>query len=368
MYDLIVIGGGPAGTSAAIAAASAGFHVLLLERGVFPRQKVCGEFVSAESLDLLSTLLDPAHKDLLEHAIRIGKTRVFLDGHTIQTAIDPPGASIARVDLDVALWLSAKNLGADAREKVTVQHISGNDPFQVSTSAGDFRSRAVINASGRWSNLTSEALSNNGSTTKWIGIKSHFLEPADSPSVDLYFFAGGYCGVQPVEVLGSAIKQGCERRINVCSMVRADVATILPNVFKKNPELEKRTRKWRELMEPVSTAPLIFRAPRPEQDGVLLVGDAAVFVDPFIGDGISLALRSGTFAAQALFPFLRRETSLDQSLCNYRKVYNDQLAPVFKASSVIRRMLKLPRVVRRPVLHLLRGIPALANVLVKTTR
>jgi len=57
MYDLIVIGGGPAGSAAAIAAARAGAQVLLLERGRYPRHKVCGEFVSAESLDLLSTLL-----------------------------------------------------------------------------------------------------------------------------------------------------------------------------------------------------------------------------------------------------------------------------------------------------------------------
>src|SRR5580698_6328679 len=59
MYDLIVIGGGPGGTSAAIAFARNGARVLLLERGRFPRQKGWGEFVSAESLDLLAGLLAP---------------------------------------------------------------------------------------------------------------------------------------------------------------------------------------------------------------------------------------------------------------------------------------------------------------------
>ena len=57
-YDLAIIGGGPAGTSAAISAARQGARVLLLERGRFPRHKVCGEFVSAESLTLLKDLLD----------------------------------------------------------------------------------------------------------------------------------------------------------------------------------------------------------------------------------------------------------------------------------------------------------------------
>ena len=57
VYDLIVVGGGPAGESAAITAVRGGARVVLLERGKFPRHKVCGEFVSAESLELLSSLL-----------------------------------------------------------------------------------------------------------------------------------------------------------------------------------------------------------------------------------------------------------------------------------------------------------------------
>ena len=79
-YDLIIIGGGPAGTSAAISAARGGASVLLLDRGRFPRHKVCGEFVSAESLSLLTDLLDQEHSALLPEAVRISAARVFLDG------------------------------------------------------------------------------------------------------------------------------------------------------------------------------------------------------------------------------------------------------------------------------------------------
>jgi len=68
-YDLIVIGGGPAGAAAAIVAGGNGRRVLLLERGKFPRHKVCGEFVSAESLGLLKTLLDSQQSGLLRDAV-----------------------------------------------------------------------------------------------------------------------------------------------------------------------------------------------------------------------------------------------------------------------------------------------------------
>src|SRR2546423_7239482 len=123
-YDLVVIGGGPAGAAAAITAGRNGRRrVLLLERGRFPRHKVCGEFVSAESLALLRSLLDSRHLGLLRDAIQIPDARLFLDSRTLTTAVDPPAASIARLDLDLALWESAVWAGVDARQQVTVQSI-----------------------------------------------------------------------------------------------------------------------------------------------------------------------------------------------------------------------------------------------------
>src|SRR4051795_8555386 len=97
-HDVAIIGAGPAGTSATITLARTGATVLLLERGRFPRHKVCGEFVSAESLNLLAGLLD--QEVILREAVRIPRARVFLDGRILQTAVDPPAVSIARLELD----------------------------------------------------------------------------------------------------------------------------------------------------------------------------------------------------------------------------------------------------------------------------
>ncbi|PYX33829.1 MAG: hypothetical protein DMG81_20775 [Acidobacteria bacterium] len=250
-FDLAVIGGGPAGTSAAITAARAGTRVLLLERGRFPRQRVCGEFISAESLALLAGLLESTAPTLLDEALRIPKARLFFDGHIVSAQVDPPGASIARWDLDFALWRAADHDGITTFSEITVENIAGADPFCLRTSHGEFHARAVINASGRWSNLRSRARVD--STTKWLGLKGHFLEPSSQLSVDLYFFEGGYCGVQPVELSGSQ-----EGRVNACAMVRADVAHSLPEVFGRHPQLSARANQWRPLTEPVSTSPLIL--------------------------------------------------------------------------------------------------------------
>jgi menaquinone-9 beta-reductase len=364
MHDLIVIGSGPAGSSAAITAAHAGARVLLLERGRFPRNKVCGEFVSPESLDLLSSLLDSSGKDLLSDAHRIPQTRVFSDGLMLTSPVDPPAASIARLDLDVALWESAGNRGVETREQVTVQAVQGEGPFTVVTSEGAFEGRAVINASGRWSHLAAGVQATKKLQQKWLGVKAHFAEEKPSQSVDLYFFDGGYCGVQPV-ALRADKKQS---RINVCAMVRADVASTLTEVFEQNSDLRERSANWRQLTEPVSTSPLIFREPRPIEGNVLLAGDAAGFVDPFVGDGISLALRSGDLSARSLVSFFGNKISLAEAAQSYRQAYERELLPVFRTSSKIRYIFLLPRVVRIMLLAAFKRSPALTRYCVQHTR
>lgn len=364
MYDLIVIGGGPAGTSAAIAAARAGARVLLLERGRFPRHKVCGEFVSAEALGLLSTLLGSTH-GLMTDAIRIPQARIFLDGRILRTPITPPAASIARFDLDEALWKSAIQSGVETQDQTAVQKIAGQGPFVITTSAGEFETRAVINAAGRWSNLTSAMGSNGSQPEKWLGLKAHFAEPSPPTSVDLYFFDGGYCGVSAVKL---AYGDKANERVNACVMVRADVASTLPEVFLRHPALCERSRNWRALSEPVSTSPLIFRDPQPLDGATLCIGDAAGFVDPFVGDGISLALRSGALAADALIPFLRGEVPLEAAAAHYGRSYEQQLASVFRNSSRIRQALLLPKALRTPALFVLQNVPALTRHLVSMTR
>src|SRR5215471_19153939 len=147
MYDLIVIGGGPAGAAAAISAARKGTRVLLLERGHYPRHKVCGEFVSSESLDLLANLLNANSSPAVQKAIRIGHARLFSDDRILHATIVPPAASIARIELDWALWNSAERNGVEARQGFTVQNVRGPGPFQVDTPDQEFEGRVVINAS-----------------------------------------------------------------------------------------------------------------------------------------------------------------------------------------------------------------------------
>jgi len=362
-YDLIVVGAGPAGCAAAIVAHRNGARVLLLERSRFPRHKVCGEFVSAESLSLLEGLLSEQDRQLLADAPPIRQGRIFADGAEIQVPINPPAASIARFDMDYALWKACVASGMDAREEATVQAVEGTGPFAVRIAGENFEAKALINASGRWSNLTSATVRAAAMGERWVGLKAHFQESHPPASVDLYFFEGGYCGVQPV-----GRQSNGSSAVNACAMVKTTAATTLAEVLLLHPALDERSRGWQAFTQPVSTSPLIFREPEPVKDGILQVGDSATFVDPFIGDGISLALRSGALAAECLAPFLAGACHLDEAANDYTQQYRKRLAHVFRNSSMLRRGLSWPRVIRRPVLALFERTPGIARRLVTMTR
>src|SRR5947207_129221 len=210
IFDLAVIGGGPAGTSAAITAAQFGFDVVLLEAGTFPRHKVCGEFVSGEALSILDRLLGVS--PLLTDSPRICHARVFIDGRMAELPVSPAAASVTRYELDLRLWQAALEIGVSSIDRARVKAVRReSEYFLIDLEEAEFRARTVINASGRWSNIAAEKPTYRD---HWIGLKAHVFEPDPPSSCDLYFFEGGYCGVQPV---GS-------NTVNVAAIVRANVA------------------------------------------------------------------------------------------------------------------------------------------------
>jgi menaquinone-9 beta-reductase len=349
-YDLIVVGAGPAGSACAITAARAGARVLLLEKDRFPRHKVCGEFVSSESLHLLEWLIG---KRRFESRPEIANARVFSGRQTIPLPISPSARSIPRFDLDAALLDAARQAGAHAQEGTTVSAVEQRGIFTVKTAARVLTARAVVNASGRWSQLTERPAGKE----KWIGLKAHFREHRPSLTVDLYFFKGGYCGVQPVS----------EDAVNACAMVRAEHIRSLEEAVSRHPELSQRSRGWQRLFAPVTTSQLYFRRPQTESGGMLLAGDAAAFIDPFAGDGISLALHSGSLAAESLVPFFQGKCSLEKATQQYCSQYLASFGAAFRNAARIRRALSAPWPIRSMLVRLI-AVKPFARAVVRGTR
>jgi flavin-dependent dehydrogenase len=359
-YDIAVVGGGPAGTAAAITAARQGARVILLERSRLPRHKVCGEFVSAESLDLLTTLLQGTPgAALLAHAPRMNAARIFLGETVVQASLPAPAASIERYSLDLALWRAAESAGVDARLQTAAENIAReNDHWRLQTTAGDFLSRSVVDATGRWSNLRSAIAPAEFS----VGVKAHFTSNQVEPdSVDLYFLHEGYCGISRVN----------RDEVNVCAMLSwAEFQTCrsqpLEHILAAHRDLQQRSTHWRRTTEVVITSPLLFRPVVAAEGGVLRAGDAAGFIDPFAGDGISLALRSGTLASENLRGVWRNGCDVDLAARQYFDSYRRQFAKLFRRTALLRRAVATPALLRAVRWGIVRQ--GVLNVLIKATR
>jgi flavin-dependent dehydrogenase len=317
-YDVAIVGAGPAGCAAAITAARSGARTILFERGQYPRHKVCGEFISSESHQVLSELLgrDAA---LLADPPQISEARMFADGHCIKFDLPSSAWSIPRFHLDFALWQAAKNAGADCHEQTTIQRVMGHELIADNR---QMTATQIINAAGRWSNLRRPIVQ---SGPRWIGLKAHFSGEHAPPSTDIYFFPGGYCGIQPIS----------STSLNASAMVRSDAATTLDEVFAAHPELWLRSRAWERTTDIVTTSPLVHASPEPVTEGVMNAGDAAAFIDPFVGDGISLALRSGVLAAQSA------------TAAQYTAEYTRRFSRAFQTAAFVRRLVYAPEIIRQ---------------------
>jgi len=131
--------------------------------------------------------------------------------------------------------------------------------------------------------------------------------------------------------------------------------------------LAARCSNWQRMMDPVTTAPLLYVPPQPVRDNIMFVGDAAAFIDPFVGDGISIALRSGRLAATDLCAFVDKRPSLASALVAFDANYTRQFRPLHTAASRIRGLLSWPAPARILAFELLRA-PGLMRFVIRKTR
>ena len=284
MWDVAIIGAGPAGCSAAITLARGGARVLLLERAAFPRPKLCGEFLSPEVGGLLESL-GCGERFRAEAPARIERAEVFGRRSTpVRFPLPAVGYGLSRYSLDHLLADAARREGVELIENAEVAGLEGR---ALSLRDGRrFEAPRVLLAAGRHSFLQPAPRSRR----TFFGFKAHY-DGASEPSVQLYFFPGGYCGVAPVE----------RGLVNVCALVeKKTLAGGRPDdLLAGSAALRERLGTLKRVEPFLHAGPVVLGWRRP-MAGCLAAGDAALFVDPFTGDGIALALETGRLAARRL--------------------------------------------------------------------
>jgi flavin-dependent dehydrogenase len=376
LTDLAIVGGGPAGTAAALEARRRGLQVTLWERERFPRDKVCGEFISAESLPILEEEIP----GLLARAAFIARAEFISSrGRVRGFALPHPARGLSRRQLDQALWSAAIRAGARVREGESVLRISKahgqagqSKIWEIESESGSVESaRALVMACGRWwkiEGLRSPALrERNSAGGPWLGVKAHFRGVAPRAAVEMFYFPGGYCGLAPVE----------DGLYNACCLVHrslvretrgADVKDFAGWIgcVARHAALSRRLRSAFQDGETVATAPVRPARRGAEVEGALLAGDAAGFLDPFTGDGISMALHSGRMAVEEL----ARDGSFEsegvrRAASTYRRRLEDSVRRSYAVAGLLRALVRAPGFVQQAAAA---ALPRLGTRLLADTR
>jgi flavin-dependent dehydrogenase len=328
--DPLIIGGGPAGTAAAISLARAGCRPVLVERTTGPTDKVCGDFLSVDAIQHVRSLgVDP----LALGAAAIQRVRLISGEHIAETVLPFPALGLSRRTLDAALLHHADNAGAVLHTGQTVRHLTHvpltSDPATHTWGPSGVRNGVVGDGPTRptrnqWTaqisdntQLTAETvflatgkhdlrdLPRRRSERGAIGMKMYFaLAPGPAKTlegaIELTLFPGGYAGMQPVENGQAALCIAIQRR----AFQRYGGGW--PGLVSA---IEQRSRRFAAMLtgarallpRPLAIAgiPYGYQARMVEPDGLFRLGDQAAVIPSLTGDGMAIALHTGKTAAGA---------------------------------------------------------------------
>lgn len=301
MSQVLIIGGGPAGAVAAILLGRAGFDVTLVEQHRFPRDKVCGECLSALGAEVLGRLgLFGAFSKECE-PIALRRTLAYAhDGRRVEIRLRTPMWGVSRASLDPFLLNEAART-AQLLQPMRCEQIcpSGRSPSvslrDLSTNAVQVRTAGlVLLADGR------SALSNPRPTpTDDLGIKSHW-RGIDAPddAIELFGVAGHYGGIAPVG--GGVFNVSFSVPAQRVAQFRGDVDSLFAAMTRENAELARKVSAARRI-GPWLASPLPRFPVQPRwQAGVVPLGNAAAAIEPIGGEGMGLAMRSAELAAREI--------------------------------------------------------------------
>jgi geranylgeranyl reductase family protein len=307
MVDLAIVGGGPAGSAAAITAARSGLSVLLVDRATFPRDKCCGDGLTALALRLGEGLgLDPllilgwqTVEDLVIHPPGGRSTRYPLPrGDGLYAAVVP------RMQYDAALLDLARSAGADVRDGhgLTGINVDGDVATLEVEGLGTIRATTVVAADGMWSPTRKLlGLASSGYRGEWQAFRQYvadvgpaaadlhvWFEPDLLPGYAWSFpLPGGRANVGFGVLRGGQVAVGDTGRIWDGLMDRPAIRAVLGD----DARPEGRRSAW-PIPARVDAAVL-------DHGPVLFVGDAASASDALTGEGIGQALQTGILAAEA---------------------------------------------------------------------
>lgn len=368
-YDAIMIGGGPAGAIAALHLAQCGWRVLLVERRLPGRGKTCGHCLSARAFPMLERA-GVAH---LVSGISRGRTRSFRlhtdDDRTLTVPLHGErdqhrGVLVERHRFDRALLSEAARAGVEIIQPAAASMVDvGNDrtTVVVQQEGATWHAHAplVIGADGLRSRVAQRAgLTQRGRRNKATKFGMSFAFTSEHAAsiergrIEMFLMRGAYLGVVnqgggELHVAQLARKE--DRRDKGTQGRRGDspqrVARDFASRFKVLRRVGLGSLDRRDMRHLAGAAPMPWRTRRVASDRIALVGDAAGYIEPFTGEGMTWAIESAEALAEVLADVPAGCWSVRQ-VRQYRALWRARVASRQRRCGIIARLIEYPALVR----------------------
>jgi len=365
-YDVIIIGGGLAGLALSVDLGRKGHSVLLIEKGSYPRHKVCGEYISMESYRYLNEIC-PALSEL--KLPKIQKFNLTSTGtNEFTTDLGLGGFGISRYLLEELLYKEAQKYKVVFVLETKVLNVTRDTEaniYQVQTKAQTHTARLVCNASGRRSNLETLERGQKIKGTNYVGVKYHVKLPRNSEQIEIHNFPGGYCGISNIE----------EGKSCLCYIVNAKE---LSAVNKSIPELEKKILSQNKNLEKifkdadfifkeaVTVSGINFLIKEPFNGEVFFLGDSAGSIAPITGNGMSMGLRSAFVLVNFIDQYFSEKIDLKELEKKYSEFWNKEFSARIKLSRYFQKLSEYPSLTKMTML-LFKLFPPLAKGVIGLT-
>jgi flavin-dependent dehydrogenase len=359
MYDAIVIGAGPGGSSAALALARQGRGVAIVEQSDFPRRKVCGEFMSAVNLELLDRL-GTGDAVRAKAGPEVRRLALFASGPAVEAAMPPAsgdsfGRALGRDVLDSMLLRAALSAGANVFQPwraVEIYADGGKTAVRIETKSESrvLIADVVIAAHGSWERgKLSSNLERQNRPHDFFGFKAHFRGASlASDLMPLLAFPGGYGGMVWADQ-GRVSLSCCMRRdalATVREKYRATSAAhaVHAHILASCPGVRATIGNATLDGEWLAAGPIRPGMRSRYADDIFRVGNIAGESHPIIAEGISMALQSGWLLATELAKFNHWDrTSRIAAGRLYSKAWHTQFSTRIRAASVLAHIAIFPR-------------------------
>ncbi|HEV7475872.1 MAG TPA: NAD(P)/FAD-dependent oxidoreductase [Pyrinomonadaceae bacterium] len=354
-YDVIIAGAGPAGSSAAINLAGHGIKVLLVEQKKFPRPKLCGEFISPECLKHFELLGIPdrmlhAGGESIDRTVfysRAGR-KVEVPSKWFDTHNQALGLS--RAEMDQRLLERAREVGVDVVEETQAVFLRNEESkirkvqLKSDRQIRETTAAVVVDATGRARSLVHRLEANDGKRrtgrASLVAFKAHLENARPEPgSCEIYFYRGGYGGLNRVEHgLSNLCFIAAAQDVRAC---QADPEKAMRRLVAENSRAAETLAQARAHDQWLAVSLESFGRHEPAPaDGLLTVGDAAAFIDPFTGSGMLMALQGGELVAGEIarhLPELRSGGSFKLLAGSYRGAYSRKFGSRLNLCGLLRR-------------------------------